>query len=153
MNIWVDGDACPVPVKEILFRVATRTKITVTLIANRPLYVPASPNIKAMQVARGFDEADDRIATIMQPGDLVITADIPLAAQAITRGGFALNPRGTFYTAGNVREHLDLRNFMAEMRSSGMEPIQGGASPFGPADRQAFANQLDRFLATRKQAN
>jgi len=147
LNIWVDGDACPVPVKEILFRVAARTKITVTLIANRLLYVPASPYIKVLQVAKGFDVADDRIAAIMAPGDLVVTADIPLAAQVIERGGFALNPRGTLYSAENVREHLDLRNFMEEMRSSGMEPNQAGAAPFGQSDRQAFANQLDRFLA------
>ena len=147
MNIWIDGDACPAPVKEILFRAAVRMQVATTLVANRLLRVPISPYIKAMQVPQGFDVADNRIAELTQPGDLVITADIPLAAKVIERGGFALNPRGTFYSAENVREHLDLRNFMEQMRSSGMENVQGGPPPFNQADRQAFANQLDRFLA------
>lgn len=149
MNIWVDADSCPAPVKEILYRVAVRTQTTVTLVANRLLAIPSSPYVKAMKVAKGFDVADDRIASLTLPGDLIVTADIPLAAKAIEQGGFALNPRGTFYSAENVREYLGLRNFMEEMRSSGMEPFQEGAAPFRHADRMAFANQLDRFLATR----
>lgn len=153
MNIWVDGDSCPAPVKEILYRVAVRTQTAVTLVANRLLAVPASPYVKTMQVARGFDVADDRIASLTLPGDLIITADIPLAAKVIERGGFALNPRGTFYSAANVREHLDMRNFMEEMRSSGMEPFQDGSAPFSHADRMAFANQLDRFMAARLTAS
>lgn len=145
MHIWVDGDACPAVVKDILFRAAERTQTTLTLVANKLLRVPPSPYIRALQVARGFDVADAHIIEQIQPGDLVISADIPLVSQVIDKGGVALNPRGTFYTADNVKEHLALRNFMDEMRSSGMEG--GGPPPFGQADRQAFANQLDRFLA------
>lgn len=148
MQIWVDGDACPAVIKDILFRAADRTATPLTLVANKLLRVPPSANIRSIQVARGFDVADDHIADEMNPGDLVITADIPLAAQVIDRGGVALNPRGTLYTAENVKEHLAMRNFMEQMRSEGMEA--GGPAAFNNADRQAFANQLDRWLANQR---
>jgi uncharacterized protein len=148
MHIWVDGDACPVVIKDILFRAADRTATPLTLVANKLLRVPPSANIRSIQVARGFDVADDHIAGEMKPGDLVVTADIPLASQVIDRGGVALNPRGTIYTAENVKEHLAMRNFMEQMRSEGMEA--GGPAPFNNSDRQAFANQLDRWLATKR---
>ena len=144
MHIWVDADACPNVIKEILFRVAERLELRVTLVANQPLRIPASRFIKTLQVSRGFDEADNEIAARVQPGDLVITADIPLAASVIQRGGRALDPRGEFYTRDNIEERLTMRTFMDELRSSGVET--GGPPPFNHADRQAFANQLDRFL-------
>lgn len=144
MQIWVDADACPVVIKEILFRAAQRTQIMTTLVANKALRVPASPFIRALQVPQGFDVADIKIAQAMQPGDLVITADIPLASQVIERGGHALNPRGEFYSRDNIRERLAMRNFMEELRGSGVD-ISGPAS-FSHADRQAFAAQLDRFI-------
>lgn len=145
MKIWVDADACPVVIKEILFRAAERKKIETTLVANQLLRIPPSPYIRALQVPAGFDVADRRIAEEVQPGDLVVTADIPLAAQVIEREGYALNPRGEFYTRENIRERLAMRNFMEELRSSGMEI--GGPASFSHADRQAFAAALDRFLA------
>jgi uncharacterized protein YaiI (UPF0178 family) len=145
MKIWVDADACPGVIKEILFRAAERTKIAITLVANQLLRVPPSPYIRALQVPQGFDVADQRIAQEVEPGDLVITADIPLASLVIERGGFALNPRGEFYTPDNIRERLTMRNFMEELRGSGMEI--GGPSTFSQSDRQAFAAALDRFLA------
>ena len=145
MHIWVDADACPGVIKEILFRAAERTKTATTLVANKLLRVPASPYIKAMQVPHGFDVADDRIVELVQLGDLVITADIPLAAQIIARGAAALNPRGMLYSKDNIQEQLAMRSFMEEMRASGMEG--GGPAAFSQADRQAFANQLDRYLA------
>jgi len=144
MHIWVDADACPNVIKEILFRVAERLELRVTLVANQPLRIPASRFIKTLQVSRGFDEADNEIAARVQPGDLVITADIPLAASVIQRGGRALDPRGEFYSQDNIEERLTMRTFMDELRSSGVET--GGPPPFNHADRQAFANQLDRFL-------
>lgn len=147
MKIWVDADACPGVIKEILFRAAERTKIETTLVANQLLRVPPSPYIRALQVPAGFDVADNRIAQEVQPGDLVITADIPLAAQVIEREGFALNPRGEFYTRDNIRERLTMRNFMEELRGSGVDI--SGPSTFSQSDRQAFAAQLDRFLARR----
>ncbi|MBZ0072712.1 MAG: YaiI/YqxD family protein [Gammaproteobacteria bacterium] len=147
MHIWVDADACPAVIKEILFRAAVRTQVPVTLVANQPLRTPPSPFIKSMQVAAGFDVADNRIVELAQPGDLVITADIPLAASAIDKGAIALNPRGTLYTEENIRETLSLRNFMADLRSSGVET--GGPASLNQGDRQAFANQLDRLLAKR----
>jgi uncharacterized protein YaiI (UPF0178 family) len=147
MNIWVDADACPGVIKEILFRAAERTQIPTMLVANQLLRVPPSPYIRALQVPAGFDVADNRIAQEVQPGDLVITADIPLAAQVIERGGFALNPRGEFYTSDNIRERLTMRNFMEELRGSGVDI--SGPSTFNQGDRQAFAAQLDRFLAKR----
>lgn len=144
MKIWVDADACPGVIKEILFRAAERTKIETTLVVNQLLRVPPSPYIRALQVPAGFDVADNRIAQEVQPGDLVITADIPLAAQVIEREGFALNPRGEFYTRDNIRERLTMRNFMEELRGSGVDI--SGPSTFNQGDRQAFAAQLDRFL-------
>lgn len=147
MKIWVDADACPGVIKEILFRAAERTKIETTLVANQLLRVPPSPYIRALQVPAGFDVADNRIAQEVQPGDLVITADIPLAAQVIEREGFALNPRGEFYTRDNIRERLTMRNFMEELRGSGVDI--SGPSSFSQSDRQSFAAQLDRFLASR----
>jgi uncharacterized protein len=146
-QIWVDADACPNPIKEILFRVAKRLGIQTTLVANQELQIPASPYIKAIQVRAGFDVADNRIVEVLKPGDLVVTADIPLAAEAIAKGAVALNPRGEFYTEGNIRERLSLRNFMDELRSGGVDT--GGPPAFSQRDRQAFANQLDRFLARR----
>lgn len=145
MQIWVDADACPGVIKEILYRAATRKQVMLTLVANQALRTPASPYIKSLQVPSGFDVADNRIVELMEAGDLVITADIPLAASVIENGGHALNPRGTLYTQENIRETLSLRNFMADLRSSGVET--GGPPIFNQRDRQAFANQLDRLLA------
>ena len=119
-QIWVDADACPNPIKEILFRVAKRLGIQTTLVANQELQIPGSPYIKAIQVRAGFDVADNHIVEILKPGDLVVTADIPLAAAAIAKGAVALNPRGEFYTEGNIRERLSLRNFMDELRSGAL---------------------------------
>ncbi|MFI0401126.1 MAG: YaiI/YqxD family protein [Thiolinea sp.] len=145
MQIWVDADACPKVIKEILFRAAERQQIEVILVANQPLSVPRSLFIKTKQVCAGFDVADDYIAQHVAVGDLVITADIPLAAQVIDRQAYALNPRGEFYTPENMRERLRMRNLMEELRSTGA--ITGGHPSLNQQDRQAFANQLDRFLA------
>ncbi len=150
MQIWVDADACPVVIKDILFRAATRVGVPLTLVANRLLHVPPSPHIKAVQVPHGFDVADNHIAEQVQANDLVITADIPLASQVIERSGFALNPRGEFYTTENIQERLAMRNFMEELRSAGT--ATSGPSAFSQSDRQAFANQLDRFLARHHRA-
>ncbi len=148
MQIWVDADACPGPIKEILFRAAQRTGIPLTLVANQPLRTPPVPHIRAMQVPGGFDVADRAIVDRVAEGDLVVTADIPLAAAVIERRAHALNPRGEFYTENNIRERLNVRDFMDELRGSGV--VTGGPAAFGPRDRQAFANQLDRFLAQQK---
>lgn len=145
MQIWVDADACPNVIKDILFRAAERQQIEVILVANQSLRVPRSAFIKTKQVGAGFDVADDYIADMVQEGDLVITADIPLAAQVIDRKALALNPRGEFYTPENMRERLRMRNLMEELRSTGA--ITGGPPTLNQQDRQAFANQLDRFLA------
>lgn len=145
MQLWVDADACPFVIKEILFRAAERKRVVLTLVANQPLRTPPSAYIRSIQVPAGFDVADNRIAQDMQPGDLVITADIPLAAEVIQRGGHALNPRGEFYSKENIQERLNMRNFLDELRSSGVNT--GGPAAFSQGDRQAFANQLDRFLA------
>ncbi len=145
MHIWVDADACPGVIKEILFRAAQRTQIMTTLVANKMLRVPPSPYIRALQVPHGFDVADQHIVQQVQTGDLVITADIPLASQVIERGGHALNPRGEFYTTDNIQQRLTMRNFMEELRGSGVD-ISGPAS-FSNNDRQAFAAQLDRYLS------
>lgn len=150
MHIWVDADACPVVIKEILFRAAERKQVPLTLVANRPLRVPPSPYIHTVQVITGFDVADNWIAHQAQPDDLVVTADIPLAAQIIALGAHALNPRGEFYDENNIRERLNMRDFMETLRGSGME-ISGPAT-LGPRDRQAFAAQLDRFMARRPRA-
>jgi len=145
MQIWVDADACPGVIKEIIFRAAERRQIRTTLVANQMLRTPPSKFIRAIQVPSGFDVADAHIVEQVQPGDLVITADIPLASLVIGRGGHALNPRGEMYTTANIRERLAMRNFMEELRSAGVDT--GGPAALGQADRQAFANQLDRFLA------
>ncbi len=145
MQIWVDADACPVAVKEILFRAADRTGIMVTLVANKLLRVPPSAYIRALQVPGGFDVADKEIVQKLQPGDLVITADIPLAAEVIANDAHALNPRGEMYDKGSVGERLAIRHLMEDLRNSGVE--LGGPSSFSQADRQAFAAALDRFIA------
>lgn len=144
-RLWVDADACPAVIKEIIFRAATRKQLETVLVANQMLRVPPSPHIRAVQVEAGFDVADNYIAAQVRAGDLVVTADIPLAAQVIERGATALNPRGELYTAANVRENLAMRNFMEELRASGVQT--GGPAAFSQSDRQAFANQLDRLLA------
>ena len=150
MQIWVDADACPNVIKEILFRVADRLQIVVVLVANKLLRVPPSRFIKAVQVPSGFDAADREIVRLLEAGDLVITADIPLAADVLEKGGKALNPRGEFYTNDNIQQHLTMRNFMEELRGSGVET--GGPAAFSQADGRAFARQLDRFVAQHKPA-
>jgi uncharacterized protein YaiI (UPF0178 family) len=147
MHIWVDADACPAVIKDILFRAAERVQVALTLVANRPLHTPPSRFIRSMQVAAGFDLADDRIAERVQPGDLVITADIPLAARVIERGAHALSPRGELYTTDTIRERLTLRDFMSQLRDSGVQT--GGPAALSQSDRQAFANHLDRLLTHR----
>lgn len=144
MTIWVDADACPVVIKEILYRAADRTGTATVLVANQLLRVPPSPHIRAVQVPAGFDVADNHIAQQAQPGDIVVTADIPLAAQVVEKGALALNPRGELYTDATIREALALRNFMSELRDSGVET--GGPAAFNQRDRQAFAAQLDKLL-------
>ena len=145
MNIWVDADACPAVVKDILYRAAERARVPLTLVANKPLRTPPSPFIRTLQVPRGFDVADNEIARRVEPGDLVITADIPLAAQVIERGGHALDPRGELFSPETIRERLTMRDFMDELRASGVQT--GGPPPLAHGDRQRFANQLDRLLA------
>lgn len=144
-QIWVDGDACPGVIKDILFRAAERAHVHVTLVANQWLRCPPSRYIRALQVQGGFDVADSEIVERMQPGDLVVTQDIPLAARVIEKGGVAVNPRGERYTPDNMAERLSMRNFMEELRGAGVQT--GGPAAFHPRDRQAFANQLDRWLA------
>ncbi|MGK7911746.1 MAG: YaiI/YqxD family protein [Synechococcus sp.] len=145
MKIWVDADACPNVIKDILFRASKRRHIPITLVANQPLQPSASPLITTIQVPAGLDAADHRIVEGMESGDLVITADIPLAANVIEKGGHALNPRGELYTKNNIRERLALRNFMDDLRSTGVNT--GGPPALNQRDRQAFANQLDRFIS------
>jgi hypothetical protein len=144
VHIWVDADACPVAVKEILFRAAERLQIPTTLVANKPLRTPPSRFVRMVQVPRGIDVADSEITGRLERGDLVVTADIPLAADVIARGGHALNPRGEFYTPDNIRERLALRDFLEEQRGSGMQT--GGPPPLDKTDLKRFADQLDRFL-------
>jgi len=144
-RIWVDADACPVVVKEILYRAAERTSTPLTLVANRLLAVPRSPWINALQVQHGFDVADEEIVKRLNPGDLVITADIPLAAEVIARGGQALNPRGELYSPETIRAQLTLRDFMDTMRASGVQT--GGPPALSQTDRKNFAGHLDRWLA------
>ncbi len=144
MQIWVDADACPQVVKEILFRAAERAQVLTTLVSNMSLRIPDTPFVRSVRVAKGFDGADQRIVQELQPGDLVITADIPLAAEVIGRGAHALDPRGELYSEDNVRERLAVRNLMQALRSGG--EILGGPAPFTQSDRRRFANQLDRFL-------
>jgi uncharacterized protein YaiI (UPF0178 family) len=145
MRIWVDADTCPVVAREILFRAAARTGVQLTLVANQPVNVPASENINSVQVPQGFDVADDEIVKRLQAGDLVITSDIPLAAEVIAKGGHALTPRGERHTKEDIGAKLNMRDFMDTMRSSGLE-ISGGPSAYSQRDKQAFANSLDRFL-------
>jgi uncharacterized protein YaiI (UPF0178 family) len=145
MRIWVDADACPVVIKDILYRAAERTQRPMTLVANKMLRTPPSKYIRALQVARGIDVADSHIVKALQAGDLVITADIPLASDVIAKGGHALNPRGEFYTTENIQERLALRNYLDELRGAGVQT--GGPEALGNADRKRFADQLDRFLA------
>ncbi|TAN70907.1 MAG: YaiI/YqxD family protein [Methylobacter sp.] len=145
MRIWVDADACPNVIKDILFRLAERKQLSLTLVANQSLTVPPSKVIRAVQVSGGFDVADNYIVAHIQEGDLVITADIPLAAEVIAKHAHALNPRGELYTKENIRERLAMRDFMEEMRSAGQ--TSGGPPPLGQRDKQEFANALDRFLA------
>ena len=144
MQIWVDADACPLVIKEILYRVAQRLQLNVTLVANQLLRVPASRYIRSVQVPAGADVADAEIVRLLEAGDLVVTGDIPLAADVLAKGGFALNPRGEFYTVDNIEQQLTMRKFLDELRGSGVDT--GGPAPFGQADRQNFANQLDRHL-------
>lgn len=144
MRIWVDADACPNVIKDILFRAAERKRVSMTLVANQPVKTPPSPYIRSLQVPAGFDVADNRIVEQVQAGDLVITADIPLAAEVIKKGGHALNPRGELYTQDTIGQRLTMRNMMEELRSSGVQT--GGPPTLNQRDRQAFANQLDRFL-------
>jgi hypothetical protein len=148
MRIWVDADACPSVVKDILFRAAERLQIHVTLVANKALRTPPSRYIRSMQVPAGFDVADAEIVKLVSEGDLVITADIPLAADVLKKNGHALNPRGELYTQGNIGQHLTMRDMMDQLRSSGIDT--GGPAPFSQADRHAFAAALDRFLQQRR---
>lgn len=145
MKIWIDADACPGVIKEILFRAAERTKRHLILIANHPLYVPPSPFIRMQQVESGFDVADNEIVKRVESGDLVITSDIPLAAQVIKKEGFVLSPRGELYTRENIGARLSMRNFMEDLRASGIDT--GGLSALSQNDRKTFANQLDKLLA------
>ncbi len=147
MKIWVDADACPVVIKEILFRAAERAEIEVTLVANQSVTIPRSRFINFIQVSQGFDVADNEIVKRLDAGDLVITSDIPLAADAIEKGGLALSPRGEMYTANNIRSRLNMRDFMESLRSSGVDT--GGPPAMNQSDRKAFANHLDRLLTSR----
>lgn len=147
MKIWVDADACPNVIKDVLFRAAERSGVALTLVANQPVRIPPSRFIRFLQVPAGFDAADTRILDGMGAGDLVITADIPLAAEVIRKGGLVLDPRGEPHTADDMGEKLALRKFMEEMRSSGVEA--GGPPPLGNAERQAFARRLEFLLAGR----
>lgn len=144
MKIWVDADACPVVIKEILFRAAERTGVELTLVANQFIRTPSVPNITCLQVASGFDVADNEIVRRCQPGDLVITADIPLAAEVIEKAAQALNPRGEMYTRETIKARLNMRDFMETLRSSGVQT--GGPPALNQNDRKAFADNLDSYL-------
>ncbi len=144
MRIWVDADACPVVIKEILFRAAERSGLELTLIANQPLRVPPAANIRAVQVAAGFDVADYEIVSRASAGDLVITGDIPLAAEVLEKGAMALTPRGERFTSENIKARLNIRDFMETLRASGVQ--SGGPAALNHSDRQQFANQLDRLI-------
>lgn len=146
--IWVDADACPNVIKEILFRAANRAKIQLILVANQYIQIPKSAFIKNMRVEKGFDVADDRIVELCRPGDLVVTADIPLADGVVKKGAVALNPRGELYTEENIAQRLSMRNLMEELRSTG--EISGGPASFNQSDRQNFANELDKYLQQRR---
>lgn len=148
MTIWVDADACPRALRTILFRAAERLELQVTLVANAALEVPHSPHISTLRVPRGLDEADKRIAEIVEPGDLVVTADIPLAAEVVERGAVALDHRGELLTVNNVHERLATRNLLHGLRDAGLET--GGPAAFTDSDKQAFANGLDRYLTKQR---
>lgn len=148
MQIWVDADACPNVIKEVLFRAADRTQTQVTLVANQTIKVPPSRFIRTLRVSSGFDVADNEIVRRTEAGDLVITADIPLASEVIEKGGIALNPRGERYTPDTIRERLNMRDFMDTMRASGIQT--GGPSALNQRDRQQFANELDKWLQQAK---
>ena len=152
MKIWVDADACPVVIKEILYRAADRTGVQLTLVANQPLTTPSSTNIKTLQVPHGFDVADDEIVKRLSAGDFVITSDIPLAAEVIAKGGHALSPRGEMHTTENIGARLNMRDFLDTMRSSGVE-MGGGPAAFSQRAKQEFANNLDRFLTKHAQSD
>jgi len=145
MKIWVDADACPVVIKDILFRAAERTRLELTLVANRSVRTPPSPYIKMLQVTAGFDVADNEIVQRLGVGDLVITGDIPLAAEVIEKGGNALSPRGELYSADSIKSRLGMRDFLDNLRASGVDT--GGPPALSQSDRNAFANQLDKLLA------
>lgn len=148
MNIYIDADACPNPIKEILYRASKNRSIHLILVANMPMHPPKSSLIQTVEVDAGPDVADAKIVELMQAGDLVITADIPLAGHAVNKGGFAIDPRGDLFTEENIGQRLSMRNFMAELRSGGVNT--GGPPPFSIKDKQNFANQLDRFLTKHK---
>lgn len=148
MVIWVDADACPNVIKEVLYRAADRTRTQVTFVANQSLRVPPSPYLKTLRVPAGFDVADNEIVKRVEAGDLVITADIPLAAEVLEKGGAALNPRGERYSPATIREKLTMRDFMDTMRASGVQT--GGPAAMSPRDRQQFANALDSWLTQRQ---
>lgn len=145
MPVWVDADACPNVIKEVLFRAAERTQIVVTLVANQNIRVPPSRFIRAMRVPAGFDVADNEIVRLCEPGDLVITADIPLAAEVLAKGAAALNPRGELYSEATIKERLTMRDFMETLRSSGIQT--GGPDSLSQRDRQRFAAELDKWLS------
>lgn len=145
MRIWIDADGCPRPVKDIVFRASQRLKLAVVLVADRPVGRPSSPLVTSIVVPRDMDSADRHIAEKLEPGDLVITADLPLAAAVVERGGQAINPRGETYTAENVRERLSLRDFMMGLRETG--ELLGGPPPYGRKDKERFAAALDRHLS------
>ena len=144
MKIWVDADACPVVIKEILFRAAERSKVVVVLVANQAITHPQSAYIRSIQVARGFDVADNEIVRLCEPGDLVITSDIPLAADVLAKDCHTLTPRGERYTQANIQARLSMRDFMDTLRGSGEH--SGGPAPLNSADRRAFGNELDGLL-------
>ena len=147
MKIYVDADACPIVIKDILYRVSQRTGIEVILVANQPLSMPRIPTVRSIQVSQGFDVADNHIVDLVEDDDLVITADIPPASDVIDKGGKALNPRGELYTKGNIKARLNMRDFMDSMRNSGVQ-VGGGPPPLSKRDRMEFANALDRYIAS-----
>ncbi len=150
MHLYVDADACPLAIKEILYRAAERAQLPMTLVANKALRTPVSKFIRTLQVAQGFDVADNEIARRVEAGDLVVTADVPLAAEVIARGAHALNPRGEVYSPDTIRERLAMRDLLEKLRETGVRT--GGPAPLEQADRKRFADALDRFLARRPRA-
>jgi len=149
-KLWIDGDACPVVIKEILFRAADKREVETILVANQYVRTPPSKYIRSMQVATGFDAADDEIVELLEAGDLVITSDIPLAADVLAKGGHALSPRGSMHTKENIKQRLNMRDFNESLRASGIN--SRGPEAMTQSDRQQFANQLDRFITKSKQS-